>query len=138
MSNLNLKGAFHSSLEGDITKYDSEELQFLASVVAQVEVAGGLATRRSLKKSFYEASVSKATATSPMTECFMVLADGAVELTKMSSDGANILEAYGITFVPADGISHLHYQLVKKFNGSVLLKDMLRDNSFKAFYNQSK
>lgn len=138
MSNVNLKGAFHSSLEGDITKYDSEELQYLASVVAQVEVAGGLATRRSLKQSFYEASVNKAATSSPMTECFMVSADGAVELTKISLDGANILKAYGITFVPVDGVASLHYQLVEKYHGSVSLNDMLKSNGFKESYNASK
>lgn len=132
-----MKGAFHSILEGDITKYDSEELQYLASVIAQVEVAGGLATRRSLKQSFYEASVNKA-ASGPMTECFMVSADGAVELTKMSLDGVNILKAYGLTFVPVDGVASLHYQLVEKYHGSVSLKDMLKSNSFKDKYNACK
>ena len=138
MSKEKMKGAFHSILEGDITKHDAQELQYLASIVAQVEVAGGLATRRSLKQSFYEAFVNKAATSTPMTECFMVSADNRVELTRMSLDGANILKAYGLTFIPADGVASLHYQLVEKYHGSVSLKDMLKSNSFKESYNQSK
>lgn len=137
MSKEKMKGCFHSDLEGDVNKHDSEELQYLAALTAQVEMSSPLAARRAIKQA-YLASVNKATATSPMTECFMVSADDRVEITKMSLDGANILKAYGLTFVPVDGVASLHYQLVEKYHGSVSLKDMLKSNSFKDKYNACK
>lgn len=73
------------------------------------------------------------------TEVFMVSDDGRVELTKMNVEGANILKSYGLTFVPADGLSMLTFKLAQKYGGEkVSLAQMLKCTSFKEQYNKVK
>lgn len=91
-----------------------------------------------IKRLMQEAKITKAKMMSPMVDAFLVAADGRVTTTKISMDVAPTLKAYDVTIVKADGVSFLHYKLVEKYNGSVSLKDMLKDNSFKAEYNKSK
>jgi len=131
-------GAWNSSLEGDINKDDSAELQYLAAITAQTEVQGALALRRNLKRD-YSASIAKSKQFSTPTEVFMVSDDGRVELTKMNVEGANILKSYGLTFVPADGLSMLTFKLAQKYGGEkVSLAQMLKCASFKEQYNKFK
>jgi len=131
---LQMKAPFHSILEEDITKHDTEELQYLASITALTEVQGALATRRSLKRD-YSASIAKAKQFSTPTEVFMVSDDGRVELTKMNVEGAHILKSYGLTFVPADGLSVLTFKLAQQYGGEkVSLSQMLKCASFKEAY----
>jgi len=83
--------------------------------------------------------IKKSKQFSAPTEVFMVSSDGRVELTKMNAEGADILKSYGLTFVPAGGLSMLTFKLAQQYGGEkVFLNQMLKCSEFKAAYSAAK
>ena len=115
-------------------------------VVKVTKPTAGFETKTSAKESaairrlLDEAKITKAAkAMSPMIDAFLVSADGRVTTTTISMDVQPILKGYGVTLVPADGVTMLTYKLAQQYSGKdVTLEQMLKDKKFKAAYNAAK
>lgn len=129
-----------SSLKDKIlSQKPKEHLVKVTKPTEGLELKSNPETLAKTKKLMEQAGITKAKATSPMVDAFLVSADGRVSTTKISMDVAPILKSVGVTLVEADGLTMLSYKLAEQYvSKNVTLEQMLKDKNFKAAYQAAK